>query len=203
MKRWVMIAALALLTATAFAAETAAEVIVSGVLAEIRQTQGVPANGRIDCDKVTPAQYERLGVAVMDLTFPDTADHAWMDNMMGGPTTELARAMHRMIGARYLGCPYGGRAGFLFGWPGMMGGGMMGYGYGMMGGRYGQPGAPVTMWILVIIVVVLIIAFVVLTAVRLSRRSATEAPIDILIRRYARGDITREQYEQMKKDLTR
>jgi putative membrane protein len=30
-----------------------------------------------------------------------------------------------------------------------------------------------------------------------------EPPLDILDRRYARGEITREQYEQMRQDLTR
>jgi putative membrane protein len=30
-----------------------------------------------------------------------------------------------------------------------------------------------------------------------------ESPLDILDRRYARGEVTREQYQQMREDLTR
>ena len=203
-----------LLVATTFAADTAAQALVSGVLLEIRQSQGVSANGNIDCDRVTPSQYERLGVAVMEEQLPDTADYNRMDNMMGGAASEVTRAFHRMVGARYLGCPYGGRAGFLPDWPGVMGGGTMGYGRrrpdrdgyhmrgpGMMGGWYGPEGPPVASWILGLLIIALLVAFVVVSAMRLSRRNAAESPRDILLRRYARGDITKEQYDQMKKDL--
>jgi len=35
-----------------------------------------------------------------------------------------------------------------------------------------------------------------------GRGSGTESALDILMRRYAAGEITREQYEQMRRDLT-
>jgi len=161
MKLWVMVAGLVLAAATAGAVETAAGASISGVLLEIRQTQGLPANGKIDCDRVTPAQYERLGIAVLAQSLPDSADYAWLDNMTGGPTSEITRAMHRMVGARYLGCAYGGRAGFYFPWPGMTGydgpwagrNGYYGMGPGMMGGSYGPHGAPALAWILAAVVI--------------------------------------------------
>ena len=203
MRRWVMTAGLVLAAALAIAAETPEQIAVAGVLLEIRQAQGLPANGKIDCNRVTPAQYERLGETVLAQELPDSGDYAWLDNMMVGPTSEMARAMHRMVGARFLGCAYGGRAGFFYPWPGpMMGGGMMGYGGpGRTGGWYGPRGTS-GLWILGTLVVVLLTAFVILTAVRLARRTATESPRDILLKRYASGQITREQCEQMKKDLT-
>ena len=35
-----------------------------------------------------------------------------------------------------------------------------------------------------------------------DRGSGAESPLDILMRRYAAGEISREQYEQMRKDLS-
>jgi putative membrane protein len=209
-----LIAAGLLIAAATVVAAEEQPATIPHVLAEIREAQALPANGKIDCDKVTPEQYERLGEAVMDQQFPNPQDHEWTNNMMGGDSSEMARAIHRMLGARYLGCAYGGRAGRYWGWPGIMGGvmgyggawsgrnGYYGVGPGMTGGWYGQRGTPVTAWVLGAIVAMLIVAFLVLTIVRTSRLSATEAPVDTLLRRYARGEITREQFEQMRKDIT-
>ena len=36
-----------------------------------------------------------------------------------------------------------------------------------------------------------------------AHRGPTDAPLDILRRRYAHGEITREEYERRKNDLTR
>jgi putative membrane protein len=60
----------------------------------------------------------------------------------------------------------------------------------------------VVFWVLVIVGIVYAIS-------ALSRGGGrwggppTESPLDILDRRYARGEITREQYQQMREDLTR
>ena len=52
-----------------------------------------------------------------------------------------------------------------------------------------------------------IIALIVWVVVRLTGRGTASGggkqnPLDIARERYARGEITREQYEQLKKDLT-
>jgi putative membrane protein len=53
-----------------------------------------------------------------------------------------------------------------------------------------------------------IIALIVWVVVRLTRHGVTgggggkPTPLEIAQERYARGEITREQYEQIKKDLT-
>ena len=64
------------------------------------------------------------------------------------------------------------------------------------------------MWIVFLIVIVVVIYFVLQSAKRTSRDSSLretprETSIDILKRRYARGDISKEEFEQMKKDLER
>lgn len=97
----------------------------------------------------------------------------------------------------------------LLGGGGMMGFGMMGpWMIGMMGGYFNP------LWgILMVVFWVLVIGGVALLAIWLLRSSGTttaligptgraeEAPVEILKRRYAKGEITKEQYEQMRKDL--
>jgi putative membrane protein len=70
---------------------------------------------------------------------------------------------------------------------------MMHYGFGY-GGMF--------MWIIFLIVIGLLIYFIV-QAQKTKGQSLTqnESPLDILKRRYAKGEIAREEYERMKKDL--
>jgi putative membrane protein len=85
---------------------------------------------------------------------------------------------------------------------GMMMGGMMGPG---MMGRWGGPAQPWGPWAAVFSALTLVgLVLLVVWAVRhLGSVDAgpTEQPIDILKRRYARGELTREQFEQMRHDL--
>lgn len=70
---------------------------------------------------------------------------------------------------------------------------MMHYGFGY-GGMF--------MWILFLIVIGFLIYFMV-QAQKTKGQTPTqnESPLDILKRRYAKGEITKEEYERMKKDL--
>jgi mono/diheme cytochrome c family protein len=75
----------------------------------------------------------------------------------------------------------------------MMGNGMMGGNMGMMGSGF-------------LLLFIGIIATVVLAVIWLVRRTqgrdpAAESPLEILKRRYARGEIDAEQYEAMKREL--
>lgn len=61
-------------------------------------------------------------------------------------------------------------------------------------------------WIFMILVLVLIVVGIAALAKWFSSSGGPGAgadmrPLDILKERYARGDITREQYEQMRRDL--
>ena len=58
------------------------------------------------------------------------------------------------------------------------------------------------MWIIFLIVIGLLIYFIV-QAQKTKDQTPTqnENPLDILKRRYAKGEITSEEYEKMKKDL--
>jgi putative membrane protein len=46
-----------------------------------------------------------------------------------------------------------------------------------------------------------LVALIIWGITRLSRHSVRHNPVEIAKARYARGEITREQYEQIKKDL--
>ena len=72
-------------------------------------------------------------------------------------------------------------------------GGMMHYGFGY-GGMF--------MWIIFLVVVGLLVYFIVYSQKTKGQTSTqNESPLDILKRRYAKGEIAREDYERMKKDL--
>ncbi len=78
---------------------------------------------------------------------------------------------------------------------------MMGpYGYG--GGWVWMVGGWLTMllfWALLIVGIIALIRFA--TSGGTARRGGTETPLDILRRRYAAGELTKEQFEQMKRDV--
>ncbi|KJS33136.1 MAG: hypothetical protein VR64_04130 [Desulfatitalea sp. BRH_c12] len=70
---------------------------------------------------------------------------------------------------------------------------MMHYGFGY-GGSY--------MWIILLIVIGLLVYFFVKNQKTIGQTPTNnESPLDILKRRYAKGEIDKEQYERMKKDL--
>lgn len=91
---------------------------------------------------------------------------------------------------------------------GLMGPGMMG-GYGLRGyGAFGFGFSPlgtiirVVSWALLIGGFVLLIVWLARTAGRsAAASSASPMPLDVLQARYARGEITKEQYESMRRDL--
>lgn len=86
--------------------------------------------------------------------------------------------------------PFGPGPGPGRGWePGQM----MNYGF-CYGGAF--------MWVIFLIVLVVAVYFIVQTLK--SKNSASEAretPLDILKKRYAKGEITKEEFDRMKKDL--
>ncbi len=59
-------------------------------------------------------------------------------------------------------------------------------------------------WIAIIIGVVALVVWLVRgsqTSIRTTLPAAQQTPLDILKMRYARGEISKEQYEQMRQDL--
>jgi putative membrane protein len=77
------------------------------------------------------------------------------------------------------------------GGPGGGWGHMMGYGYGYGG---------MLMWIIFIVIFGVLIYFLMQAAK--GRGRAGETPLEILKKRYAKGEITKEEFDRMKKDIS-
>jgi len=195
---------------------------LEAVLEEIRADQSIGGREPIDCAKVTDEQFEALGEAFMSIMHPDPEEHEIMDRMMGGEGSSILRTTHRIMGARYLGCYTGGVpadvTGMMMGGmgPGMMGRGMIwdsdsrarwegrghvmdfGYGWGMMDNWYG--GA--LMWIVILVILGVVVYLAVKHGTgKVPVGPSGESALDTLKRRYARGEISKEEFDQMKKDL--
>lgn len=79
---------------------------------------------------------------------------------------------------------------------GMWGPGWWGSGYGLFGMLF-----MLLFWILIIVGAVLIIRWLV-TETGSRGAGSGETALDILKRRYAKGELTKEQFEAMKRDLS-
>jgi putative membrane protein len=75
---------------------------------------------------------------------------------------------------------------------------MGGWGHMM---NYGAPGGGL-MWLILLVVIGVVIYFM-FQASKNSGRSTPEAPLDILKQRYAKGEITKEEFDKMKTDIER
>ncbi len=80
--------------------------------------------------------------------------------------------------------------------PGMMGN----WGYGMMG--WFGPIMMLVFWGLIILVLILVVRWLWTSSQKKPEQSIQESPLDILKRRYASGEIDREEFEQKKTDLS-
>ncbi|MRR16619.1 MAG: SHOCT domain-containing protein [Deltaproteobacteria bacterium] len=68
--------------------------------------------------------------------------------------------------------------------------------------NYGCGFGGMFMWIFFVSITALVAYFVIQTIrTNTARRTPHETPLDILKRRYANGEITKEDYDKMKKDL--
>jgi len=167
---------------------------------------------QLECKNLTDEQYGSLGEYFMGQSIGDTQRHALMNQMMTNMMGEEGEEqMHVAMGKRVSGCepnaqvPSNGVGFMPMMW--MMGGGgnpMMGYGgwNNMMGGwnGFGLLGwIPMLLfWVLLILGVVGLIRYLGGSGRRSDER---RSPLDMLKERYAKGEIDKKEFEQMKKDL--
>ena len=165
---------------------------IDSVMSEIRTEQGVQTNDQINPDSVSQAKLEELGDSVMEAMIGDSAVHEQMDARMGGDGSASLTAMHVRIGYNYLtGYPYGMMGTNHMNSSGFYNGGMMGYfGWGGM-----------LLMGLVLILLVAILAILIKRFAGKPMSKSKETPLDVLNKRYALGEITKEEYERIKGEL--
>ncbi len=146
-------------------------------------------DSKIDCESLSDSQLEIIGEYYMEQMHPGEA-HELMHKMMGLKEGSGAEEQFHINMAKTMYCDENTG--------GMMGGGIMGnyprvYGYG----NYGYWNI---MWILLPITVIFLIAWFVYKF-GIKKESSSETPLSILKKRFARGEITKKQFDDIKNNL--
>ena len=188
MKKTILILAILLLSIVAVLAQESHD-------SEIEEGKKL-VGSKISCDKLTNEQLEAIGDYYMEQMHPGEA-HKIMDDMMGGEDSESLKQVHINMAKRlycndniYIG--YG-----MMGSGGMMGGNMMGnypsyysYGYNNFWN---------ILWPISLIGVIALIIWFIYKLTKKGKES--ETPINILQKRYAKEEINKKQFEEMRKEL--
>ncbi|MGB5823140.1 MAG: hypothetical protein WBH44_03635 [Proteocatella sp.] len=184
------------------------------ILSEIQKNQGSDSVDKIVPTEVSLAMLEELGDAVMEDLIGNTTMHERMDNHLGGEGSDTLAAIHQNIGYQYLLGNPNPLADIMgpgmmnsyndgYNWKGGMNG-MMGYPgyYGMMG-YYGFLGPIIggIFFIIIMLIVVFIYKALSKKASETGIINHADTPMDILKKRYAKGEITEEVFESMSKKL--
>ncbi len=145
---------------------------------------------QLECKNLTDDNFEVLGEYFMGQMAGSS--HEAMNNMMVRMMGEEGeKQMHIAMGKRNSGCGVG----FI---P------MMGSGFGNMMGGWGSFGLfawifMIIFWILIILGVVALVRH--LGGTKQNSVNKDKTPLDILKERYAKGEINKKEFEEMKKDL--
>ena len=181
---------------------------------------------KVSCDNLSDEQLETIGDYLMEQIHSGEA-HEAMDEMMGGEGSESLKQMHINMaktmycgeGGSMMGSGMMGGSGSMMGMMSMMMGGnimneqntqtsMM---QGLMNGQNNQGslmgswgyGFGYSFWnILWSIFLIGVIALIIWFIYRFTKKGKeSETPVNILQKRYAKGDISKKQFEGMKKEL--
>lgn len=161
---------------------------------------------KIPYNQLTDDQFEILGDYFMELMLEE--DHEYMDEMMGGEGSESLRITHINMGKRFYNqylqtgiLPTRGMGPSMMGSSGMMGTNdwehMMYPGDGHFFWGFGLIGFGV-----IVIVAILLITLVFLLAQKKEpEKEMEDNTIKLLKERYAKGEITKAEFDKTRKDL--
>lgn len=185
---------------------------IDAVLSEIRVEQGISDTGQIDPNKVSQEKLEELGDAAMEAMIGNTAVHEQMDARLGGEGSESLKAFHINLGLNYL-------TDYPNGMMNLMTGGMMtgdnsyaargsndnntntdsGWNLRSMMRNFAAISIAIGFFLLLLIGAIVLIVFLVLRSKKPGAQQ--EEAIEILRRRYANGEITKEEFDNMLKNI--
>ncbi|MBT4539354.1 hypothetical protein HOI26_04025 [Candidatus Woesearchaeota archaeon] len=166
---------------------------------------------KVPCEDLSDEQLESLGDYYMEQMHPGES-HTSMDEMMGGEGSESLRQVHISMARNFYCGEHQGTSGIM---GSMMSGGMMSSNGGqilqnqggmgqMMNGNF--MGTGWLWWIFMVLIWGLIIAgivFVILWAYQrlTSQKKPRINALEILKCRFAKGEITKKQFEKMRKEI--
>jgi hypothetical protein len=177
-------------------------------------------SGKLKCGDASAADFELVGEYAMGRMFGSPSQHKAMNQMMSrmmGARGE--ESVHEAMGRRFSGCGGGqlpagfGRMMGAVNAMGMMGGGMVGtgqgtrsYGAGSMMGGYGSststngedfdgPSAAAMVGMMAVLIGAMALALFLLA------RRQPAGPLDTLKRRFAKGELTAEEYQERRRLL--
>jgi uncharacterized membrane protein len=169
------------------------------IIQEILTSQSITDRSHIDCSEVTDEEFEILGDAVMRIMHPDESQHDLFDQMMEGEGSSSLQDSHIFMGGQYLGCSDPSditQVDWDDNWThGMMDGFPNHMGYFNVG----------TQWVWFVGILLLLFGlfvggFIIILLVRKRQGGKKKKdPLNILKERYAKGEINKEEYENMKK----
>ena len=150
---------------------------------------------KVSCDELTEDQLEMIGDYYMEQMHPGEI-HEIMDERMGGEGSDSLRQVHINMARNFYCGEYGAMP------IGMMnvmmnrgGNNMMGY-YGSPYGWWGFGWFGMVMMILFWVVIIWLIVW----AIK-HFTTGKESPLDILEKRFARGEISKKEYSEMKREM--
>src|SRR3989344_2890361 len=165
-------------------------------------------DSKADCKSLSNSQLEIMGEYYMEQMHPGES-HELMHQMMGLKEGSEDEEQFHINMAKVLYCGETNA----FGSGGMMSGGMMNMmmgggnmmGYGMMGNNpmnfgygYSYLGFWNIAWLLFWIGIIVLIIWLIY---KFIIKKETETPINILQKRYAKGEINKKQFEEMRKEM--
>lgn len=221
MKKVILVFILSLLTVLALSGISLAEEMAlkspDVILSEIMVEQGIKDATQIDPSKVSQETLEALGDSVMEKMIGNSAMHEQMDSRLGGEGSESLKAFHINLATNYL-------TDYPNGMMNLMSGGMMTnsysstnsgwYGNGMMNNNsydnsgwktYGMmnsiafAGVAIGIIVIFLIIIIGVIIFVVVRSKKIP--IAQEKSLEIIGIRYAHGEITKEEFDSMTKNI--
>jgi hypothetical protein len=170
---------------------------VDSVVAEILSQAQAESLEDVTADEVSAELLEELGDAVMEEYSYGTWQHTMMDYMIGGEDARELADFHRSLGRDYIASggeiPYYG--------PRRGGGWMHGYNrYAPVNSAWDRYGYSENRWYVYIPYIVggiLLFVVLVVAILLLKKRKPGHPALNIIQQRFARGEISKEEYDRM------